>query len=230
MSQNLPWPRCRAGFERLRGNFHGAQSHKQTAMSKDDRFAGIDWQDVLYRLTVRARQLFAVARLKGRAAALSSTGVIADDLAQTVLLEALRGEKVKFRPGGASVVTFLSHVLENDFKDLLRKGTHRLKVTQVLDPAAEKEKDNPQHAQIVSDVGDCEAGAKRVEIRAVLLDLVKGDSELEEYVIAVVDCGAKKPSDQATLLSVSSAEITNRRKRLLRLVAAKTPGVAKVRP
>ena len=199
-------------------------------MSKDDRFKGIDWQDVLYRLTLRARQLFALARLKCYSGALALTGLTPDDLAQTVILEALRDETVKFRPGGASAVTFLCRVLENDFKDLLRKGFHRKKVLRALDPAADGETDDPQYAGALSDVSDSDAGARRVELRAVLMDLVKGNPELEDYVVAIVDCGAKKPADQAALLEVSGAEITNRRKRLMRLVAAKTQESARVRP
>lgn len=197
-------------------------------MSKDDRFKGIDWEDVLYRLTLRARQLFALARARGYSAALAHTGVTPDDLAQQVILEALKDEKVKFRPGRASAITFLRHVLENDFKDLLRKGRHRLSVMEVIDTAADPEKEDPRYAGVLPDVGDCDRGARRVELRAVLLDLVKGDTELEAYIVAVVDCGAKKPADQAELLRVPTAEITNLRKRLMRLAAAKTRDAARV--
>lgn len=199
-------------------------------MSKDDRFKGIDWQDVLYRLTLRSRQLFALARAKGYSAALAHTGVTPDDLAQNVILEALRNETVKFRPGGASAVTFLRHVLENDFKDLLRKGFHRLAVTQVIDPAADPESDEPKYAGVIPGVGDSFVGARHVELRAALMDLVKGDRELEDYVVAIMDCGARKREDQAELLEVSPAEITNRRKRLLRLLTAKTREEARVQP
>jgi DNA-directed RNA polymerase specialized sigma24 family protein len=199
-------------------------------MSKDDRFKGIDWQDVLYRLTLRARQLFSLACASGYSAALAHTGVTPDDLAQQVILEALKDEKVKFRPGRASAITFLRHVLDNDFKDLLRKGRHRLSVMVVVDAAADPEKQDPRYAGVLPDVGDSDRCARRVELRAVLMDLVKGDAELEDYIVAVVDCGAKKPADQAELLGVSVAEITNRRKRLMRLAAAKTREAARVKP
>lgn len=199
-------------------------------MSKDDRFKGIDWQDVLYRLTLRARHLFKMARLKGHSLALEAAGVTPDDLAQGVILDALEDERVKFRPGRASAVTFLSRVLENDFKDLLRKGFRLLRKTQVLDAAAEDGADDPRYAGVVSDVSDCDAGATRVQLRAILLDLVKGDPELEDYVVAIVDFQARKPADQAELLRVPVTEITNRRKRLTRLVATKTAGLARVQP
>jgi len=197
-------------------------------MSKDDRFKDIEWQDVLYRLTLRARQLFALARARGYSTALAHTGATPEDLAQQVILDALKDEKVKFRPGRASAVTFLRRVLDNDFKDLLRKGRHRLSVMEVVDPTADPEKEDLRYAGVVPDVGDCNRGARRVELRAVLMDLVKGDLELEDYMVAVVDCGAKKPADQAELLGVSTAEITNRRKRLMRLAAAKTREAARV--
>src|SRR5207245_967092 len=118
----------------------------KSCLARSVRFKGIDWQDVLYRLTLRARQLFVLARLKGYSAALALTGVTPEDLAQTVILEVLRDETVKFRPRGASAVTFLSRVLENDFKDLLRKGSHRKKVLRALDPAPDGDTDDPQYA------------------------------------------------------------------------------------
>lgn len=116
------------------------------------------------------------------------------------------------------------------FKDLLRKGRHRLSVTVVVDAAADPEKEDARYAGVLPDVSDCDRGAQHVELRAVLLDLVKGDPELEEYIVAVVDCGAKKPADQAKLLKVSTAEITNRRKRLMRLTVTKTREAARVEP
>jgi hypothetical protein len=96
---------------------------------------------------------------------------------------------------------------------------------RVLDPCGKGQEDDPQYSGVISDVGDAGAAARHVETRAMLMELVKGEPQLEEYIAAVVDCGARKPADQATLLGVSSAEITNRRKRLFRLAAAKAAKV-----
>jgi len=188
-------------------------------MSADDRFKDADLNDVLGRLTVRARQLFATARAKGYANALARAGVDPDGLARSVIVAVLEDKTVKYRPSrGANLITFLSHVLENDFVDLIRKGTRLEQRLVTLDSTATSHTEESPEPTVVTDLPDGNAGARRIELRAIAMHAAKGHPELEDYVTAAFDCGAVTRRDQAELLGVSPAEITNRRKQLLKLL------------
>ncbi len=197
-------------------------------MSADDRFRNVDWEDVLKRLTLRARQLFAAALAKGFGNALARACVEPDELATQVYIAALEYERVKYKPEkGASLVTFLVQVLERDFKDLLRKGMRLDNRLAAVDVDKEHDLDLPRSHRVVTDVGDDGHGSRIMELRAAALHAAKGRPDLEDYVTAAFDCGASKRSDQATLLGVSDSEITNRRKKMLRLllpILSETPG------
>ena len=197
-------------------------------MSTDDRFRNVDWEDVLNRLTLRARQLFAAARAKGFGNALARAAVEPDELARSVFVAALEYERVKYKPNkGASLVTFLSRVLEDDFKDLLKKGVRLDNRLVTLDLTAERRPDVPAEPRVVPDVGDGGQTRVIIELRSAALHAARGKPDLEDYVTAAFDCGAATRADQATLLGVSAREITNRRKKMLRLLSptvGDTPG------
>jgi len=189
-------------------------------MAVDDRFRDVDWELVLYKLTLRARQLFAAARAKGYGNALARTGVDAGDLARSVIAEALKNERVKYKPSkGASLSTFLSLVLERDFKDLLRKGSRLHQRLDTLGSSAGREDDGPREQGIVYDLPDGGEGAKIVELRAAALQAVNGQRDLEDYVTAAFDFAAVTRADQASCLEVPPSEVTNRRKKFLRLLS-----------
>ena len=188
-------------------------------MSADDRFRDVDWKEILYKLTARARHLFATARTKGYGNALARVCSDADDLARSVVLDALEYERVKYKPGkGASLSTFLCRVLEDDFKDLLRKGKRLSRRLSTLDPGSDRELELPPERGVVYDLNDDGRGAKAIELRAAALHAANGDRELEDYVTAAFDCGAVTRADQAACLSVQPSDITNRRKKFLRLL------------
>jgi DNA-directed RNA polymerase specialized sigma24 family protein len=197
-------------------------------MSADDQFRNVDWEDVLKRLTLRARQLFAAARAKGFGNALARACVEPDGLARDVYIAALQYQRVKYKPEkGASLVTFLLQVLERDFIDLVRKGMRLDKRLVAVDTTEDRDLDLPRHPGVVTDVADHGDAGRIMELRAAALHAAKGKPDLEDYITAAFDCGASKRSDQATLLGVSVKEITNRRKKMLRLlspVASETPG------
>jgi DNA-directed RNA polymerase specialized sigma24 family protein len=196
-------------------------------MSVDDRFRGVDWDDLLYRLTLRARQLFAGAWAKGYGNALARTCVDPGDLAQTVLAAAIQYETVKYKPSkGATLLTFLYRVLEDDFKDLLRKGVRLNRRLTTLDTTAEQDPELPAHQEIISDVNDDGRDGKLIHLRAAALHAAKGSAELNDYVTAAFDCGATTRADQAEMLKVAPSEITNLRKKFLRLM---TPGAQEAR-
>jgi DNA-directed RNA polymerase specialized sigma24 family protein len=200
------------------GNFVRPAANKQIAMSNDDRFRGVDWEAVLYRVTLRARQLFAAARAKGYGNALARTSTDPDDLALSVIVSVLENQSVKFKPSkGANLTTFLCHVLEDDFKDLIRKGMRLDVRLRTLDPSSEWDEESGAEPGVIRDIGDESAEANIVELRAAALHAVNGNKPLEDYLIAVFDCGASKRADQAELLGVPASEITNRRKQMLRL-------------
>ncbi|SRR6266568_590014 len=188
-------------------------------MSADDRFRDVDWEEILYKLTVRARHLFATAQTKGYGNALARACCDPDDLARSVVLDALQYEKVKYKPGkGASLSTFLCRVLEDDFKDLLRKGKRLNRRLSTLDSGSDREPELPPERGVVYDLSDDSRGARAIELRAVALHVANGDKELEDYVTAAFDCGAVTRADQAACLKVEPSDITNRRKKFLRLL------------
>jgi DNA-directed RNA polymerase specialized sigma24 family protein len=187
-------------------------------MSADDRFRDVNWEEILYKLTARARHLFASARAKGYGNALARVCADPDDLADSVFLAALQYEKVKYKPGkGASLSTFLCKVLEDDFKDLLRKGRRLNRRLSTLDARAGRDPELPPEPGVVYDVNDGGHGAKVIDLRAAALHAADGDGELEDYVTAAFDCGAVTRADQASCLNVQPSNITNRRKKFLRL-------------
>jgi len=183
-------------------------------MSVDDRFRDVDWEVVLYKLTVRARQLFLTAQAKGYRNALARACTDPDDLARSVIAEALKNDRVKYKPGkGASLSTFLCKVLERDFIDLLRKG---IRLDRRLDAIEDLKPESPRELGVVYDVNDGGKSAKRLELRAIALRAAVGQKDLEDYVTAAFDCGAVTRSDAATCLEVSPSEVTNLRKKLMR--------------
>lgn len=193
-------------------------------MSADDRFRDVDWEVLLYRLTVRARQLFAAAKAKGYGNALARTSVGPDDLAASVLEAALRNEEVKFKPSkGASLTTFLCRVLEADFKDLLRKGVRLNRRLVTLDESAVLDPECTPERGVLHDLDDGGQEASRIQLRAAALLHANGDRELEDYVSAAFDFGAVTRADQASLLQVEPSVVTNRRKKFLRLLASTAP-------
>jgi hypothetical protein len=185
-------------------------------MSVDDRFRDVDWEDLLHRLALRARHLFAAARAKGWGNALARVAVDPDDLACSVILCALQYESVKYKPGqGASLTTFLCLVLERDFQDLLRKGFRLARCVETLDPHVAP--DAPESVGVLPDVSDQGDGAAAIDLRGAALHAAKDDRELQDYLTAAFDCGAVTRADQAFSLEVPPSEITNRRKKFLRL-------------
>jgi DNA-directed RNA polymerase specialized sigma24 family protein len=185
-------------------------------MSVDERFRDVDWEEVLYKLVLRARQLFAAARARGWGNALARVAVDPDDLAYAVVLSALQYDTVKYKSSkGASLTTFLCLVLERDFKDLLRKGFRLARCVEALDPQVER--DAPEALGVLSDVSDDGDGATAITLRAAALHAAKNDQELQDYLTAAFDCGAVTRADQALSLEVPPSEITNRRKKFLRL-------------
>ena len=188
-------------------------------MSADDRFRGVDWKDVLHRLTLHSRHLFATARAKGYGNAIARACADPDDLARAVIADALQNEKVKYKPSkGASLITFLCRVLEDDFKDLLRKGMRLNRRLATLEAASDRDPELPAEPGVVYELGDDGQGGKVIELRASALHAAKGNRDLEDYVTAAFDCGASKRADQAELLGVTPSAITNRRKKFLRLL------------
>ena len=186
-------------------------------MSIDDRFRDVDWEELLYKLTARARQLFAAARARGYGNALARGCADPDDLARSVILDALQYKTVRYKASkGASLSTFLCIVLEADFKDLLRKGGRLNRRLETLDSNVET--DSPQERGVVFDVSDDGNGAKAIDLRAAALHAAGGVPELRDYVTAAFDCGAVTRADQALCLEVPPSEITNRRKKFLRLL------------
>ena len=98
---------------------------------------------------------------------------------------------MKYKPGkGASLSTFLCKVLEDDFKDLLRKGKRLNRRLSTIDSGSERESELPSERGVAYDLDDDGRGATAIELRAAALHAADGDKELEDYVTAAFDCGA----------------------------------------
>ncbi len=138
-------------------------------MSADDRFRGVDWKDVLHRLTLHSRHLFATARAKGYGNAIARACADPDDLARAVIADALQNEKVKYKPSkGASLITFLCRVLEDDFKDLLRKGMRLNRRLATLEAASDRDPELPAEPGVVYELGDDGQGVRSLNFELLL--------------------------------------------------------------
>lgn len=195
-------------------------------MGTDKRFKDVDSIDLVRRLALYASHLFKTAGLRGFTGVMEGTGASPEDLAMQAVLEVLGDKHRKFDPKKGTLLQYLKGVVWKDFIDLLRRHSHKTSV--ILDPE-EAGKENASHKTLV-DVGDKCKEAARIEKRAIAIDMVKGDPELEEYVYAVFDVGAKSREDLAGVMRRKPSEITNMQKRLFHLISKKKATVNNEKP
>ena len=77
----------------------------------------------------------------------------------------MQNETVKYKPGkGASLTTFLCRVLDDDFKDLLRKGMRLNRRLVTLEVTADRDAEMPSEPGVVYDLGDDGQGGKVIQL------------------------------------------------------------------
>jgi len=113
----------------------------------------------------------------------------------------------------------LRKVMRNDFLDLMKEG-REYKRTDVLEPSEGGESSWGEYSSklTLADLpGDTEESFYSLNAAIVarrVLPLVKGDSELEEYVNAVLRGGCTKREDISAYLGITTQEVNSRRKKL----------------
>ena len=183
-------------------------------MEADERYKDIDCVALCKRLTIYAEYLFSTSEIAGLGRVIQGAGVSPEDLAMGVMAEEI--ERARYHPKKGTLLGYLKVALANDFKDALRRSSFR--TTIAVDPSITNEEPERSLRQVVADIGDKGSSAERIAFRAAALKLVERDEQLQEYIIAVLDIGAKKRQDVADLWRISPEEVTNRRKRLITLV------------
>jgi len=58
-----------------------------------------------------------------------------------------------------------------------------------------------------------------VLFRQTVYEAIGCDQQLKDYACAILECGAERPADVASVLGITSDEVENLRKRLRRVLA-----------
>lgn len=189
----------------------------------DPLFSRVDLVLLVKRLTACAAKWFLQEGCSGEESVLPATGKSAKELAFDTVTEFIKGE-VEWRPTSEEsaeieLYRLLRRVMRNDFLDLVKEG-REYKRTKVLEPSDGGESAWGEYSSklTLADLPDtAEEGFYSLDAAIVarrVLPLVKGDSELENYVKAVLRGGCTKREDIATYLGITVQEVTSLRKKL----------------
>jgi DNA-directed RNA polymerase specialized sigma24 family protein len=167
---------------------------------------GTGWSDVQRRLTAYAVFLYRTDRV------MAGTGVSPADLANDVILELLKG-KIAY-DGRRALLPLLKKALFHDFLDIKKSAGRR---TTVILTGTESEE-----GEVIGGLESLPASEEAqpdVLFRQIVYDTIGDDPELRDFACAVLELGASKPADIASVLGVTVDEVENRRKRLRRVLA-----------
>lgn len=136
----------------------------------------------------------------------------------TILM--LTGGELKYHSAKGPVIPFLAKVMKRDFLDLLRRKSYR--TTEILPRVTEAAEDDsqPQKGAVSKGLEELAGSSNTLEIvsavefRERILNLVKGEQDLEDLIVAVLDLNLKKPQEIADVLQTDTKDILNRRRRL----------------
>jgi len=168
--------------------------------------AGTDWPDLQRRLTAYAISLFRTDRV------MQGTGLSAADIAAGVIVQLLRG-KIDY-DGRRPLLPLLKKALYHDFLDLKKSAARR--TTVILEGTENDEGEVTGGLESLSAPDEPEPD---VLFREIVYGAIGEDQHLRDFACAVLELGASKPADIASLLGVSVDEVENRRKRLRRVLA-----------
>src|SRR5579862_4475954 len=176
------------------------------AAGRQHPLAGTDLPDMFRRLVVYAVSLYRADRV------MAGTGKSPADLAGDVIVQLLRG-KLGY-DGRRPLLPLLKKALYHDFLDL-KKSSGRL-TTVIL--VAKANEDGSVVGGLDGLPAD-EDSPPDVLFRQAVYDAISDDQSLTDYVCAILECGAEKPADIASVLGITTNEVENLRKRLRRVLA-----------
>lgn len=170
-----------------------------------------DWESLIKRLTAVAFGWFYDRRCSDDESVLPGTGVSARDLAYNAILEFLKDEG-KYNPkSDEDRFRLIYTIMWRDFIDLVRKGRAHDR-TVILDAAIAA--DGRSEFENLPDSRDDFASAEAASVARSLYPLTDGDPQLKNLIDAVAMFDCRDRDEQADMLGVTPAEITNMKKRL----------------
>lgn len=186
----------------------------------DNRFAGINWEHLLKRLTACAASWFLKEGCRHADDILPATGTSARDLAFATAQEFLRrGARWDENTGEEGLFCVIKTAMRHDFLDLVRKD-RAYKRTDVLATFKKEEEPSTKNRSGIA-LADLPAPANNgfdsqeaADLAAQIYPLIGNDSELKEFVDAVLYCECINRREIAALLGISPQEVTNRQRRL----------------
>ena len=173
------------------------------AAERKHPLVGVDLADVYRRLIVFALLLYGTDRV------MAGTGKSPADLAGDVILLLLEG-KLRF-DGRRPLWPLVKKALYRDFLDLKKSAGRR---TTVIVEETVNERGEP--AGGLDALPADERSPSDVLFRQTVYDAIGDDHALKDYAYAILECGAERPADTASLLGISTKEVENLRKRLRR--------------
>jgi DNA-directed RNA polymerase specialized sigma24 family protein len=152
---------------------------------------------------------------------LSSTGMSAQDIAYSAVFEFINGRiKWEQNTGEQGLFKVILTAMRRDFLDLVREDRAH-KRTAVMDTYKNEDDssgENRQEPPVLESIPDpskdgffCEEAAFTAK---QIYPFIENDAELKEYADAILYCGCTKREDIATVLGISSQEVTNRQRRI----------------
>jgi hypothetical protein len=149
-------------------------------------------------------------------------GVSPEDLAYGTVAKVL-ADDVKYRKDKGPLLPFLILALQRDFLDLLRQKSWA--TTDIID-GDERRNAKQDHTVRPDSLADDPVTPDLI-LRKRIMEQVKDDQQLVDYIIAALEMNVTKPADFADLLSTTVTDIQNRKKRLFRALnrAPNTRGV-----
>lgn len=186
----------------------------------DNRFAGINWERLLKRLTACAASWFLKEGCRHADDILPATGMSAEDLARSAVLEFIRGGiKWDQSTDEEGLYRVVLTAMKRDFLDLVKKG-RAYKRTDVLDTYKNEDAPQDQHkkAPVLENLPDpCNDGFYSLEAAVIarqVYPLIGNNAELKELVDAVLYCGETKREDRAELLGITPQQVTDGQRKL----------------
>ncbi len=154
---------------------------------------------------------------------MKGTGKSPADLAMDTILK-LTGGELNYHRAKGPLAPYLAKVMERDFIDLLRRKSYA--TTEVLPRTTEMpEGEETEGGRVSVGLEDLPGTSNplndvlEARFKKQMLNLVRGEKDLEDYVVAVLEMNITKPHEIAELLQTSTSDIQNRKKRLRRRLA-----------
>ncbi len=185
-----------------------------------------DWESLLKRLTAVAFGWFYDRRCSDDESVLPGTGVSARDLVYNAYLEFLKNEGEYKPKSDEDRFRVIYTIMRRDFIDLVRKGRSHDR-TVILDAAVDAE--GRSEFENLPDSRDDFASAEAASVARSLYPLTDGEEELKNLIDAVAMFDCRDRDEQADMLGVTPAEITNMKKKLkYRRATRQRPAQAKL--